>query len=184
MTKEVERLRRQAEESGKLAQNADAIKSQNAELKLAVGKLASAANKTIQYAAELDETRRRLVVVEKERNEFSKNYSALSGQAATLKSAVAEARSDARSFNAERKEAARQAKKAEAAAKTAARQKLMTIIAAALIYAGTISGGYTYVRSALAPSAELSDEAAAAFKQPRRNIVSSSSARRKTNAMP
>jgi len=165
LTKEVERLWRHAEESGNRAQAADAIQSQNAELKRAVSKLAPAAKKTVQYAAELDKTCRRLAVVEKERNELSKNYSALSGQAATVRSAVAEARSDARSFDAERKETVRRAKKAEAAAKTAARQKLITIVVAALVCAGTIGGSYAYVRATLAPPAELSEEAAATFKQ-------------------
>ena len=41
----------------------------------------------------------------------------------------------------------------------------MTIIAAALLCAGTIGGSYVYVRAALDPPAELSEEAAAAFKQ-------------------
>ncbi len=77
LTKEVEQLRRQAEKSGKLAQTADAIKAQNDELKRAVGKLApAAAKKTVEYAAELNETRRRLTVIEKERTELSKNCSA------------------------------------------------------------------------------------------------------------
>lgn len=165
LTKEVERLRRQAEESEKLAQTINAIEAQNAELKQVVGKLAPAAKKTVQYAAELNETRRRLAIVEKERSELIKNHSAMQEQATTLKSAVAGAQSDARSCDAERKEAARRAKKAEAAVKMAARQKLITIVVAALICAGTIGGSYAYIKAARAPPAELSEEAAAAFKQ-------------------
>jgi pheromone shutdown protein TraB len=59
MTKEVEQLRRQAEESGKRAQTADASESNIAELKRTIGKLAPEAKKAVQYAVELDETRRR-----------------------------------------------------------------------------------------------------------------------------
>ena len=165
LSKEVERLRRQLEESGNLAKNADANESKIAELKQTIGKLTPAAKKTVQYAAELDETRRRLVVTEKERSELSRNYTAIREEAAKLKSVVIEAQSDVHSLDAERKEAARREKKAEAAVKTATRQKLMTIIAAALVCAGTIGGGYAYVRAALNPPAELSEEAASAFKQ-------------------
>jgi chromosome segregation ATPase len=165
LTKEVERLRRQAEEAGKRAQFAAASESKIAQLKQTIGKLAPAAKKTVQYAAELQEARFQLTVVEKERDEFSKKHSATHEQTTTLKSAFAEAQSDARSFDAERKEAARRAKKAETAAKAAARQKLLTIVAATLFCAGTISGSYGYIRAALAPPAELSEEAAATFKQ-------------------
>ncbi len=165
LTKEIEGLRRQAEAAGKRAQSADASESKIAELKQTIGKLAPAAKRAVQYAAELQEVRRQLAVVEKERNEFSKKHSATHEQTTTLKSALAEAQTDARSFDAERKEAARRAKKAETAAKAAARQKLLTIVAAALFCAGTIGGSYACVRAALAPPAELSEEAAAAFKQ-------------------
>ncbi len=165
LTKEIGGLRRQAEESGKRAQTADQMESQNAELKRTVSKLAPAAKKTVQYAAELDKTRRRLAFVEKERNDFAKNCSVTNAQAVILKSALAEVQSDARSFDAERKEAARRARKAEAAARAAARRSLITIIIAALVCAGTIGAGYAYVTAALKPPAELSEEAAAAFKQ-------------------
>ncbi len=47
LTKEVERLRRQWEESGNRAKTADAMESQNAELKRAVGKLAPGAKKSV-----------------------------------------------------------------------------------------------------------------------------------------
>jgi len=165
LTKEIERLLRQAEESGKRAQIADQMELQNAELKRAVGKLAPAAKKAVQYAAELEETRRRLAGVEKERNDFAKNCSMTNAQAVALKSALAEVQSDARSFDAERKEAARRARKAEAVARAAARRSLITIVVAALVCAGTIGAGYAYVIAALKPPAELSEEAAAAFKQ-------------------
>ena len=165
LTKEDERLRRQLEESENHAQTANASETKIAELKQTIGKLAPAAKKTAQCAAELNEARRRLAVFEKERSELSKNYAAIRGQTGALKNAVIEAQGDARSFDAERKEAARRAKKAEAAVKASARQKLMTIIAAALVCAGAIGGGYAYVRVALTPPAELSAEAAAAFKQ-------------------
>jgi DNA repair exonuclease SbcCD ATPase subunit len=165
LTEEVERLRRQAEESGKRAQSADVSESKIAELKQTIGKLAPAAKKTVQYAAELNETRRQLTIVEKEFNTLSKNYSATDGQTTALKNALAEAQSDVRSFDTERKEVARRAKKAEATEKAAARQKLIAIIVAVLVCAGTIGGSYAYVAAALKPPAELSDEAAAAFKQ-------------------
>ena len=165
LTKEVERLRRPAEESGKLSQTAAALEWQNAELKRAVGKLAPAAKKIVQYAAELNETRRRLTVVEKERSELSKNYAATQARATTLESALAEARRDVRALDGERKKAAEQAKSAATATKAAKRKNLITIIAAALLCACAICGGYLYVKAALAPPAELSDEAAAAFRQ-------------------
>jgi predicted nuclease with TOPRIM domain len=165
LTKEVERLRRQAEESGKRAQTAVGNESKIAELKQTIGKLAPVAKKVVQYAAELQEARRRLAVVEKERSELSKNYSVTDGQTAALKSALAEAQSDVLRFDTERKAAARRAKKANAAAKRAARQKLIIVVAAVLVCAGTISGSYAYVAAALKPPAELSEEAAAAFKQ-------------------
>jgi uncharacterized protein (DUF342 family) len=66
LTKEVERLRRQAEESGKRAQTAVGNESKIAELKQTIGKLAPVAKKVVQYAAELQEARRRLAVVERE----------------------------------------------------------------------------------------------------------------------
>ncbi len=134
------------------------------ELKQTIRRLAPAAKKTVQYAAALDETRRQLAVVKKERNEFSKKHSATREQTATLKSALAEAQNDARSFDAERKEAARRAKKAEVAAKMIARKNLI-IAFAAILCAITIGGSCAYVRASLAPPAELSSEAAAAFKQ-------------------
>ena len=165
LIKEIELLRRQLEKSGSRAKTADANETKIAELKQMIGKLAPAAKKTAHYAAELEKTRRRLAVVEQERNGLSKNYSALSGQAATQKSALVEARNDARSFDAGRKEAARRAAKAEVSAKRATRQKLITITAAALLCTGAIGGGFAYVRAALAPPAELSEEAAAAFKR-------------------
>ncbi len=46
-----------------------------------------------------------------------------------------------------------------------ARKSLTIIFAAALLCACTIGGSYLYVRAALAPPAELSEEAATAFKQ-------------------
>ena len=92
LTKEVERLRRQAEESVDRAQATDALRSQNAELKRAVSQLAPAAKKTGQYAAELNEARRRMAAVEKERNELEKKHAATRDQAATLKSAVTKRR--------------------------------------------------------------------------------------------
>jgi DNA repair exonuclease SbcCD ATPase subunit len=165
LTKEVERLRRQAEESGKRAQSIDASESKIAQLKHMIGKLAPAAKKTVQYAAELDETRLRLAVVEAERNDYAKNCSMTNVQVMTLKSALAEAQNDALRFDTERKEAARRARKAEMAAKAAARQKLIIVIAAVLVYVGTISGSYAYVAAAFKAPAELSEEAAAAFKQ-------------------
>lgn len=165
LTKEVERLRRQAEEAGKRAQSAAGNESKIAELKQTIGRLAPAAKKTVQYAAELQDARRQLTVVEKERNDFAKNCSMTNIQASVLKSTLAEAQIDARHFDTERKEAARRAKKAKMAAKAAARQKLITIIVAVLVCAGTIGGSYAYVAAALKPPAELSDEAAAAFKQ-------------------
>jgi myosin heavy subunit len=165
LTNEVERLQQRLEESEKLAQNADQIKSQNVELKQVVSKLLPAAKKTAQYAAELNETHRRLAIVEKERSDLAKNCSLTNAQAAALKSQLAEVQGDARSFDAERKEAARRARKAEAIAKAARRRSLMTIIVAALVCAGTIGAGYAYVTAALKPPAELSEEAAAAFKQ-------------------
>jgi myosin heavy subunit len=165
LTKEVEQLRRQAEESGKRAQNADATESQNAELKRAVSKLAPAAKKTVQYAAELEETRRRLAIVEKERNELSKSNSAIRAQTATLKSALVDAQKVVRTLDGERKETVERAKVAKTTAKEAARKNLTIIFASALLCAGAVCGGYAYVRAALAPPAELSEEAAAMFKQ-------------------
>ena len=164
LTEEVERLRRQLEESKKRTQTADAGESKIAELKQMIGKLAPAAKKTIQYAAELDETRRRLAIADKERVELSRNCSIMRGQSAKLESSLVEAQSEIRSCEAKRKNAAHRAKEAEAATKQSARQKLTAIVAAALVCAATIGGGYAYVRIKLTPSAELSDEAAA-FKQ-------------------
>jgi DNA repair exonuclease SbcCD ATPase subunit len=161
LIKEIERLRRQAEEAGKLAQTADASESKIAELKQTIGKLMPAAKKTVQYAAELDEARRRLAVVEKEFNTLSKNYSTTDGQTAALKSALTEAQSDAIRFDTERKAATRRAKKAEAAAKRAAKKNLIIAFAAIILCATTIGGSYAYVRTALAPPAELSSEATA-----------------------
>lgn len=165
LTKEVEVLRRQTEKSGKCAQTAAAMESQNAELKRAIDKLAPAAKKTVQYAAELIETRRRLAVVEKERNELSKNYSATHAQTAALNNALIEAQRDFRTSDGERKRAAKQAEARERAAKWAKKKSLMTISAAALLCACAVCGSYAYVRAALAPPVELSEEAAAAFKQ-------------------
>ena len=53
----------------------------------------------------------------------------------------------------------------ETAAKAMTRKSLTIIFAAALLCVVVIGGSYLYVRTALAPPAELSDEAAAAFKQ-------------------
>jgi DNA repair exonuclease SbcCD ATPase subunit len=165
LKKEIEWLRRQAEAAGTLAQAVDASESKIAELKQTIGKLAPAAKKTVQYAAELNEARRRLAVVKAERNDFAKNCSMTNAQTLALKNALAEAQSDARSFDTERKAATRRAKKAKTAAKTTARKNLIIAFAAAILCATTIGGIYAYVRAALAPPAELSSEAAAAFKQ-------------------
>lgn len=165
LTKEVERLRRQAKESEKRSQSAAASESAIAELKKTISKLAPAAKKTVQYAAELNETRRRLTIVEKERNELSKNYAAIRGQTAALKSALDKTQKDVRALNSERKEAAAQAKAAEATTKATARKNLTIIFITALLCAGMVCGSYAYVKAALAPPAELSEDAAAAFKQ-------------------
>lgn len=165
LTKEVERLRRQLEDSENHTKTADASESKIAELKQTIGKLAPAAKKTVQYAAELEKTRRRLAVVEKEQNELSKSYSALSEQAATLKNALDKSQKDVRTLDGERKETAERVKIAAAAVKAAKRKSLTTITIAALLCAGAACGGYAYIRVALAPSAELSEEAAVAFKQ-------------------
>ena len=109
-TKEIERLRRQAEEAKERAQTAAGSESKIAELKQAIGKLAPAAKRTVQYAAELDKTRRQLAVVEMERNDFAKNCSMTNAQTLALKNALAEAQSDVRHFDTERKAAARRAK--------------------------------------------------------------------------
>lgn len=165
LTKEVERLRRQAEESEKRSQSAATSESKIAELKKTISKLAPAAKKTVQYAAELNETRRRLAIVEKERNELSKNYAAIRGQTAALKSALDKTLKDVRVVENKRKVAAERVRTAAAAAKAMARKKLMIIFAAALLCVAAIGGSYVYVRTALAPPAELSNEAAAAFKR-------------------
>jgi len=165
LAKEVEWLRRQAEKSGNRVQAASAMEAQNAELKRAIIKLASAAKKTVEYAAELNETRRRLAVVEKERNELSKNCSTVGERALALKSALIQAQRDIRTCVDERKKAAQRTEETETAAKAAKTKSLMTILAAALLCVCAICGSYAYVRVALAPPAELSEEAAAAFKQ-------------------
>ena len=165
LTKEVERLRRQAEESGNLAKTADASQSKIAELKQTIGKLAPAAKKTDQCAAELNETRRRLAVVEQERNELSKNYAATQAQTTWLKSAFDRAQKDVRVLDSKRKEAAERARTTASAATAMVRKCLIIIFAAALLCVAAIGGSYAYLRAALAPPAELSDKAAAAFKQ-------------------
>lgn len=141
LTKEVERVRRQAEDAGKLAQAA-ASESKIAELKQTNSKLMPAAKKTVHYAVELDETRRRLVVVEAERNAFAKNCSTRNVQTLALKNALAEAQSDAIRFDTERKAAKRRAKKAEAATNTMAKKKLIIAFAAIILCATTIGGGF------------------------------------------
>ncbi len=165
LTKDVERLRRQAEELEKRVQTTDASESKIAELKQTINKIAPAAKQTVQYAAELNEARRRLAVVEKERSELSKNYAATQAQTAALESALDKRQKDLRALNSERKETAARAKTAEAMIKATARKNLTIIFIAAIFFAGTICGSYAYVKTALAPPAELSDEAAAAFKQ-------------------
>lgn len=165
LTKGFEALRRQAEESEKRVQIADASESKIAELKQTIGKLASAAEKTVEYAAELNETRRRMDIVEKERNELSKSYAATHAQMTWLKNLLVEAQRDVRILEGKQKNAAKQTKETEAAAKAIKRKSLITITAAALLCACAIFGSYLYVRAAFAPPAGLSDEAAAAFKQ-------------------
>ena len=158
-------MRRQSEESGSRAKTADVSESKIAELKQTIGKLAPAAKKIVHYAAELDKTRRRLAVVEKEQNELSKSYSALNGQAATLKNALDKSQKNVRTLDGERKETAERAKIAVAAVKAAKRKSFTMITIAALLCACAICGSYAYVRAALAPPAELSEEATAAFRQ-------------------
>jgi len=165
LTEEVERLRRHAEASENLTQSAVENESAVTELKKTIRKLVPAAKKAVQYAAELDETCKRLAIVERERDELSKNYAATCGQAATLKNALAEAQKNVRAFGDERREMAKRARTAETTAKTAAREELVIVIAVVLLCVGTIGGSYAYVKTALAPPAELSDAAASVFKQ-------------------
>lgn len=165
LTKEIERLRRQLEESENPAKIIEANEAKIAELKQTINKLTPAAKKAVLYAAELQKTRRRLAVVERERNELSENYAATRGQAAALKSALTRAQKDVRALDDGRKRASERAQSAVRAAKTSARKNLVMNFATAVLCAFAIGGSYLYVRAALVPPAELSAEAAVAFKQ-------------------
>lgn len=162
---EVEKLRRRADESEKFASVAQASREEIAKLKEAVGKLVPAAKKTVQCAAELQETRKHLAAIEAERNALAENCLINDGQTAALKNALAEAQSDILIFDAKRKSAARRARLAEVISKKAHRQKSLAITLAALVCTVTIAGSYVYVAVALKPPAELSEEAAAAFQK-------------------